>query len=111
MGIDAKIFIKTKNGKHPDLGIWFLDPIEENTEEFLPEANYQVSITDRFYDESYARGPWPKICGILLDLFSDLDVEKVWYFGDYEDPKEFKPEDLLKLCEFYMKNGNRPYYK
>lgn len=113
MGIDAIIEVETTDGNPPNSLMphgFFV------REEKLLDGSYEIEVgsNGRFYAEEYARGDWPALCAALMYLLSAENVSKVWYYGDCNWKEEVKPitiEDVLRLSEFFMKNGNRPYYK
>lgn len=115
MGIDVEIFFKANDKFNgyvylPDDYEW--RDVGRNNK---PEgATHYISTFDRFYGPEYARGTWPRICAALMSLLACEGVEKVWYFGDCDDPEGEQPitiYDVLTLSKFYMENGNQPYYR
>ena len=118
MGIDTCIFVKAK--ENADLGEWVSQEFPEGCKlravdgRPAPQgATHEVRQHWRYYSPYYARGPWPDIAAALMYLFSRPDIEEVWYFGDnadWERAQPFTREQVLELCSFYMRDGNRPYY-
>lgn len=116
MGIDAEIHFE-------------LDSLDEPTDLWLPsecqllnfchftlsEATHTVDNGFRYYGIGYERGPWPKICGILMSLFASKNVKRVWYFGDNlpcltdNNINPITVEDVLEISRHYMTYGERPY--
>lgn len=114
MGIDAKILFKVKNGKHFDNFLIPFNYSEICAEDYSEKENslgatHFVDFYERFYGPGYERGPWPTICGILMELFASGSVEKVWYGGD-DFIDEITPSDILDFSKHYMEHGCRPYY-
>ena len=113
MGIDAIIEVETTDGNPPDS--WMPSGYSIRNEKDS-DGLYWVEVggNGRYYVEEYARGDWPLLCSALMYLLAAENVSKVWYYGDCVWREEVKPitiEDVLRISEFYMKNGNRPYYK
>ena len=111
MGINAQIYLKTKDGKQPAL-----DNLPPNECEILeaPDwvegATHEVDQLLRYYDKGNERGPWPVLSQILHSLFDCPAVEKVWYFPDsIDNDAPITRERVVELDEHYKKFGNRPY--
>lgn len=112
MGVDACIFIKTKDEQDPDLCMPITSQcrIVKATEYAIDGATHEIQQSWRFYGQGYERGPWPLIAGVLMALHACENVENVWYFGDsQEDDEPFTQDRLLEVCLYYMRHGNRPY--
>ncbi len=83
MGIDTRIYCKTRDGEAPALndvlpGVEAVDP-----RFYYPEgATHEVDNPWRYYDEYNPRGPWPKISATLAVLLAAPNVETVWYIPD-----------------------------
>ena len=85
MGVDTRIYYQ-----EPGSDMW------EQDDYFL----------GRFYDESYPRGEWPKICGRIMELLHAGN--KVRYFGDNEDPQKSHTmtiERVLEISRHYMEDS------
>lgn len=120
MGLDAAIWFQFDNvNSLPALLIGRIIPGVEielaNKGDSPVGATHEVRIidwNDRYYSPDYARGNWPILCAILLALLSSREVFRVWYGNDceyVENIKHFTTLDLLKMCDFYARNGNRPF--
>ncbi len=113
MGADVEIFFKAKH--MPPLFEWgFLDAttISRRPRHIMPkDATHSVDLfgNDRYYIEGYERGVWPRIAGVLMELFASEDVETVWYGSDEEGVEEITRGDVLRLTDHYMRVGCRPY--
>ena len=112
MGIDACIYLKTTDGKAPDLcdslpnGANIIDAGEWAIE----GATHEVDNVWRYYSPGYERGPWPVISSVLMALHACDNVETVWYFGDCSDgDAPFTPERVHEYNAHYMRYGSRPY--
>jgi len=112
MGIDASIYLKTRDGNEPTLpnqlpGGCRMLPVAD----WAPEgATHAIDQWWRYYGRGYERGPWPTIAAVLMTLHASPDVETVWYFGDSNDGDDpFTPERVQELCAHYMREGHRPY--
>lgn len=115
MGIDVEIYFESLDGQHPT------DYISSENWNVVEAADYErdsgathcISTYARYYGEHYERGPWQQICGVLMGLFASTNVGRVWYFGDCSGgPEENHPigiEDVLRISQHYMLNGERPY--
>ena len=115
MGIDACIYVKTRDGEAPELCNKLSDgcSIKSTNAAWAPEgATHEVDQMWRYYGEGYERGPWPDIAATLMALIAGSNVESVWYYGDvHETDDPITPEQVLTLCAHYMKVGDRPYRK
>ena len=116
MGLDARILFRTEAANF-ELGDclparFAIQPVDACWLAVNPEATHQIDCGGaRYYGEGYERGPWHEIAPALILLFSNLDVERVWYGGDEEMPlPEITRERVLRLTAFYMEHGTRPYY-
>ena len=112
MGVDARIYFKTKTGDEPRL----CDPLPNDAR--ITEAGrwaqkgstHKVDQSWRYYGPDYERGPWPWIAATLLALMASEDVETVWYYGDCLGGDEpFTPDRLDQYNRHYIENGDRPY--
>ena len=112
MGIDVEVFFKTKGLCSWDNAKTILGDVKLNDDREFREPSHHISSLVRLYDVDYARGPWPSICSILMELLADTEVEKVWYGGDCIEAKhlpEMTGDRLLELTKFYLENENRTY--
>ena len=112
MGVNACIYVKTRDGQEPDL----CDSLPNECKVITaPEwacdgATHEVDQPWRYYGPGYERGPWPRIAGVLMALHAAPNVETVWYFGDCSDGDEpFTPERVQEFIAHYMQEGDRPY--
>lgn len=112
MGIDAVICAKLKRktnvAEYDDIP-FLITPIEKSEKKYYPKGatHYADEFLGRYYSPSYERGSWPRICGVLMELYSHPYVEKVWYFGDCKEAKdivEFTREDIIRYSKHYMNN-------
>jgi len=120
MGQDVVIYFKIKDQRKPILewdflpGDYEIQDLSEDDDGYKitpwEDATHRVDTNSRFYGIGYERGSWHEICGVLMLILSSKNVEKVWYGSDAEISKEvFTVNDLLDLCKYYIKHGNRPY--
>ena len=112
MGVDAYIYLKTRNGEEPTL----CDSLPQgcsmvDAKKWAPEgATHEIDQCWRYYGPGYERGPWPSIAAVLMALHASPDVETVWYFGDCSDGDEpFTPQRVHEFSAHYMTEGDRPY--
>ena len=112
MGIDACIYVKTKDGQAPDL----CDELPNGftvlkAGEWGPDgATHEIDQSCRYYGPGYERGPWPLLAAALMALHAGHNVEVVWYLGDCNDSDEpFTPGRVQEFSAHYMKEGDRPY--
>lgn len=112
MGIDACIYVKTRDGQEPHL----CDSLPNDCTVIAAQewasagATHEVDQCWRYYGPGYERGPWPRIAAALMALHASPNVETVWYFGDCNDFGEpFTPERVHEFNAHYMKEGDRPY--
>lgn len=112
MGIDACIYVKTRDGKEPEL----VDSlprdcsVQVQAEWAVEGATHEIHQCWRYYGPGYERGPWPRIAAVLMSLFACSNVEHVWYFGDCGDEGEpITPAQVMEICAHYMRVGDRPY--
>lgn len=112
MGIDACIYVKTKDGKDPE----FCDSLPDGcsvvaaNEYAIDGATHEINNPFRYYGGRYERGCWPAIAHVLMALHACKNVETVWYFGDtHDDNAPFTPEMIHELNAHYMRVGGRPY--
>lgn len=112
MGIDACIYFRTQGGVEPEFE-WLMPggfvPRRINGDYGPATATHELETHARYYGPQYERGPWPTIASALLLLYCNPDVDKVWYYGDDSDPKEFTPEHLRDMNEYWIRYGNAPY--
>jgi hypothetical protein len=112
MGVDAEIYLKSKDGKEPELE-WNLpngyriSPANK----WAPEgATHEIETAVRYYGANYERGPWPYISAVLMLLLASEDVEIVWYGGNcYDSMQICTPETVRELNDHFMAHGNRPF--
>ena len=112
MGIDACIYVRTRDGAEPAL----VDSLPNECsvipalEWAVNGATHEIDQCWRYYVSGYERGPWPRIAAVLMALFASPNVEHVWYFGDCGDEGEpITPEQVMEICAHYMRVGDRPY--
>lgn len=112
MGVDACIYLKTRNGDEPTL----CDSLPQgcsmvDAKKWAPDgATHEIDQCWRYYGPGYERGPWPSIAAVLMALHASPDVETVWYFGDCSDGDEpFTPQRVQEFSAHYMTEGDRPY--
>lgn len=116
MGIDARIYVKAKT---PTLDLDWMLPAGYTIEPYIhsldcgdDELTHEVLMDgDRFYEDTYERGPWPKICHALMSLLACREVVEVYYGSDCGSfpPPPITPEDVLEISRHWMRHGNRPY--
>lgn len=111
MGIDACIFVRTRDGLEPEL----CDSLPPEcrlivADKHGPEgATHEVDQCWRYYGPGYERGPWPRLAHVLMALHAARNVEAVWYFGDSGDHgAPFTPQRVAEFNEHYMREGDRP---
>lgn len=112
MGIDACIYVKTRDGQEPDLcdALPGGCSVLPHSEWGIEGATHCVDQCWRYYSPGYERGPWPSICAVLIALHACKNVETVWYFGDcHEGDAPFTPDRVLEFSKHYMIVGDRPY--
>jgi len=115
MGVDAVIECRTTDGKEPDLWGWLPSSysVSEERDEYTLEnegATHSIESCDRYYGKEYARGDWPRICLVLLELLAAKNVDKVWYHGDTDwGGPEITIEGVADLCRYFVEHGNGPY--
>ena len=87
----------------------FISKVGEDTDyDYEPHGGYVVGSLMRYYGPGYERGDAKSIVTCLLYLIS-LDY-KVYYGGDSGDSLDlYTKEDVLKLQDHFIKNGNFPY--
>ena len=112
MGVDVRIYFKTKSGDDPEL-YWGLSDsasITRATEYGVEGSTHEVDTPWRYYGPGYERGPWPKIASVLINLLANKDIETVWYFGDcYDEGDPFTLEMLEQYTRHFIEHENRPY--
>jgi hypothetical protein len=113
MGVDVRIWFKTKDGQEPALERSLphgYSIVAADVNACLHGATHEIDTYARFYGKGYERGPWPAICAVLMLLHACETVEKVWYDGDTcESPRECPPERVIEISWHYMQYGERPY--
>lgn len=75
-------------------------------------ATHEFYTLHRYYEEGYARGPWPTLAQLILCLFAEPGVDAIWYGGDGDDPEKLQRMTLqrfLEISEYFARYGNRPY--
>jgi len=111
MGIDACIYVKTKDGKEPV----FCDSLPNecalvDADVFAPDgATHEIDQNYRYYSQGYERGSWPRIAHILMMCFASENIEEIWYFGDTHNESKITRAEVNELNAHYMSVGNRPY--
>lgn len=112
MGIDVKLLIEC-DGPAPDFKIYPDDRWEDARDwEKNCGANYSLWTGARYYGPGYERGPWPEICAVLMQLFADSRVKRIWYFGDCSNMEDIPPlmrVDVLEISGHFMSVGHEPY--
>ena len=112
MGIDVEIYFKAEKGSGWDNAKTVLGTVKINDDTEFTEPTHNISSMVRLYSQNYARGPWPQISSVLMELLADPEVSKIWYGGDCDDPEnipEFTREKLFELSDFYLDNMDSPY--
>jgi hypothetical protein len=110
MGLDVRIKFKLKNA-HGDIASPDLDP-DESVVRLQGGEVCSISTYARYYGFNYERGPWGRLCGILMYLLQHENVETVWYGNDCEDEIAVCTIDtVLEISKHYMTNGHRPYFR
>jgi len=112
MGVDTCIYVRTRDGKEPELVDSLPNEcsVREVREWSVENATHEIEQCWRYYGPGYERGPWPRIAAVLMALFASPNVEHVWYFGDCSDEGEpITPEQVMEICAHYMRVGDRPY--
>jgi hypothetical protein len=122
MGLDVEIFVKLKDASRPlhqlDADFALPEGYKFRIGTMYNGATHRIYTLDRYYGKTYERGPWPTICGVLMKLIQDPNVEKVWYMSDCSIPDDLDltneaPTDIaevLDISKHYMVNGTRPYH-
>lgn len=105
MGLDACIYVKTRDRAEPKLRHKLPDGATiVGADEWAPEGStHEVVQLWRYYGPGCERGPWPLIAAVLLALMASENVETVWYFGDSlggDDP--FTQERLEQYNRHYI---------
>jgi hypothetical protein len=119
VGVDAMIFCKAE-GKPINLRLppdYRCGPAryEQLSEGFAAEPGdlYEIDTDgERYYNQGYERGYWPRICTALMSLLNSPNVTRVWYYGDchwLEDQRPITVDDVLEISRYYILNGNRAY--
>lgn len=112
MGVDVEIYFESE-GIPSDLVLpegMTVVPVDDDENE--SGATHKICGYERYYGFFYERGPWPRICGVLMSLFASTNVKRVWYFGDMnwiEDVQPITIDEVLAISRHYMLNGERPY--
>lgn len=100
MGVDCRIYVRTKDGERPDLQDGLFKGVYVRTNERGPKlATHRVDVPWRYHSGNYPNGPWPKIACVLMTLMDDPNVDTVWYTPDvYEDDEgmQFSRMELLE---------------
>lgn len=93
MGIDACVYVKTKDGQPPGISVGFSEDYEPGWFDVGGEK------LQRYYSETYPRGHWPTICAVLLDCLASPCVEVVKYCGDHVSIEDVEPITLDRVFE------------
>lgn len=119
MGVDAKIFVHTTDGKLPKLdfalpdGVSFRRPSDhwsDRVDLFDPRPTFEVDNMWRYYEVGYERGPWPDIAAVIMHLLAAANVDVVWYDGDSSrDLRRVDADRLRDITEWWLESGTRPY--
>ena len=112
MGVDACIYVKTRDGNEPELcdSLPSGCTVQAAREWACEGATHEIEQCWRYYGPGYERGPWPSIAAVLMALHASPNVETVWYFGDFSDGDEpFTPQRVHEFSAHYMAEGDRPY--
>lgn len=110
MGIDASIFIRLKpEGELSLPGECWASALD--LDKLSPHgATHEIHNTWRLFDKDYARGDWPAMSQLFLQLMADPDVEKIWYSGDCSEWWEaplFTFEKYMELCKVWLSGERR----
>jgi hypothetical protein len=112
MGLDTRIYCRTRDGKAPALQDVLPGVVEVDPEFTFPDgATHEVDNPWRYYDEHYERGPWPKISAVLSALLAAPNVETVWYVPDaVDEPSKERPftADRLRQLDEHHAARVRP---
>lgn len=66
----------------------------------------------RYYDTSYARGPWMEIMTQLEWLRAQPEVVAVYYGSDCSDwPTLWTREDSMETLQFFIERGHSSYFE
>lgn len=113
MGVDAVILFQA-TGDTEGLCLDSCVTIREASEykkEDNAGATHEACVPWRYYGPHYARGHWPSIAAVLMELLQHPNISKVWYGGDSTSClPEIAAARILELSEYYMQHGSRPYY-
>ena len=121
MGIDARILLKLREGvtaRAIEERLVIAVGVHLDVDELRPsraeacESTHMIYTPWRYYGPEYARGPWPIISAVLLELLTSDAVEAIWYAGgdgiSRDDP--FTIEEIEEFSRYYHEYANRPYY-
>lgn len=114
MGVDAMIFVRTRDGMIPE-DVHKVDFSPVDPPEYGPrpkEAQFRVDYGGRMYRPGYERGHWPGIAALLLELLVCENVKSVWYFGDDRENLDelgapIDVEYINRMNEHFVENGYR----
>lgn len=116
MGVDAMMYVKTRDGLIPD-DVYQVDfsPVGKTDYDYglCPAgADFRVECEGRMYRPGYERGHWPTLSALLLELLACRTIESVWYFGDDAENENdvgdpIDTEYINRMNEHFVENGYR----
>lgn len=110
MGIDVRIAFRLAPGASVPKMAWSDQEHLVDYGDLIEEATHELASFRRYYSPGYARGGWPQICAILLDLMASDGVEKVWYGGDSDvGLTECTLAFINEMNAYWIANRDRPY--
>lgn len=106
MGIDCRIYVRTEDGRPPEIetdwpkGVY----LRLNDHEDGPRmAKFYVETPWRYWHPEYPRGLWPQISALLILLFAAPNTRAIWYGGDSVGAvPQFSPRELLEYTAAYL---------
>ena len=116
MGIDLRIHITLKDGAEvpaftlsDDDDPGYYDKwVKCESGDSPIGATHVYDSLHRLYHDEYSRGDWPMISAMLLRLFGDENVTKIWYDGDCGDPcddREMTLDRLLSTMRYFVEES------
>lgn len=105
MGIDCRIYVRTDDGRPPEIGYGWPDGVYLRLNEDGPSlAKFYIETPWRYWHPEYPRGPWPWIAALLMALLAAPNTEVVWYDGDGMDGgvRQFSKRELLEYAAAYL---------
>lgn len=114
MGRDCFIFVKLRPGcaqprveyPLPD-GFLMVAPCVVGAPE---NATHEVRNHLHYYSSEYPRGPWPRICHVLMILLNSPDIETVWYgTPGWGLDRPFDVHDLMSFTAYFVQFGCREW--